>query len=87
MPVINICGVLVHAQPDRIADVRKRIEGETGVEVHHVAPDGRMVVTIETPSQEQTGAVLTRFQQLDHILSTALVYQYFDDDFHQELAS
>lgn len=83
MSVVNICGVLVHAQPDYCNLVRKGLEAEPGVEVHAVTKDGRIVMTLEKDNRKQTGDALNRFQHIDHVLSTSLVYQYFDDN-HQE---
>jgi len=42
--------------------------------------DGRLVVTVEKDNQQQTGETLNRFEQLDHVLSASVVYQYFDDE-------
>lgn len=83
MSVINVCGVLVRAQPGFSEAVRAGLEAEPGVEVHVVTDDGRIVVTVEQETRAQTGATLTALQHLDHVLSTSLVYQYFDDN-HQE---
>ncbi len=84
MSVINVCGVLVQAIPRYADSVRRELESESGVEVHTVTEDGRMIVTVEKDSQEKTGETLNRFQLLDHVLCTSLVYQYFDDDIEQE---
>lgn len=83
MSVLNVCGVLVHAQPEYSDVVRAGLEEQPGVEVHAVSDDGRIIVTVEKETQRQTGDTLTQFQHIDHVLSTSLVYQYFDDD-HQE---
>ena len=84
MSVINICGVLVQAVPRYAESVKSTLETEAGVEVHTVTDDGKMIVTVEKISQEQTGETLNRFQLIDHVLCTSLVYQYFDDEFERE---
>lgn len=83
MSVINVCGVLLHAQPEFSHLVRDNLESEPGVEVHAVTEDGRIVLTLEKETRRQTGEALNDFQTIDHVISTSLVYQYFDDD-HQE---
>ncbi len=83
MSVINVCGVLVHAQPGYCEAVRAGLESEPGVEVHAVTEDGRIVLTLEKETRRETGDTLNDFQHIDHVLSTSLVYQYFDDN-HQE---
>lgn len=84
MSVINICGVLIHTVPGKTTAVVKRLENEPGVEVHNISDDGRLVVTVEKETQEETGNTLKKFQDIDHVISTSLVYQYFDDDVTEE---
>lgn len=83
MSVVNLCGVLVHTQPEYIDQVRMGLESESGVEVHAVTEDGRIILTVEKETRRETGDTLTNFQNIKHVLSTSLVYQYFDDN-HQE---
>ncbi|MBT4889422.1 MAG: chaperone NapD [Rhodospirillales bacterium] len=78
MNTINVCGVLVFAQPRHIKAVQKQLEEEDGVEVHAVTDNGRLVVTIEKEDQQQTGDLLHKFQTLDHVITASMVYQYFD---------
>ncbi len=78
MNTINVCGVLVFAQPEHIKGVQKQLEEEEGVEVHAVTDNGRLVVTIEKEDQQQTGDLLHKFQTLDHVITASMVYQYFD---------
>ncbi len=78
MNTINVCGVLVFALPEHIKAVRKKLEGEDGVEVHAATENGRLVVTVEKDDQQQTGELLNRIQTLDHVISVSVVYQYFD---------
>ena len=79
METINICGVLLHVMPKHISSVRHEIEREVGVEVHAETTDGRLVVTVEKDSQQDTGDTLNRFQTMDHVVCASVVYQYFDD--------
>lgn len=80
MSVINICGVLIHTLPGKTRAVVKELSQEPGVEVHTVTEDGRLIVIVEKETQEETGDTLNRFQNIDHVISTSLVYQYFDDE-------
>ncbi len=89
MNVINVCGVLVFAKPDYVKSVQKELEEEDGVEVHAATEGGRLVVTVEKEDQQQTGDLLHKFQTLDHVISTSMVYQYFDQiaENEREMAS
>ena len=84
MSVINVCGVLVQAVPRYTELVKAELESDPGVEVHTITDEGKMIVTVEKDTREQTGETLNRFQVMDHVLCTTLVYQYFDDDTEQE---
>ena len=80
MSVINICGVLIHTLPEQAETVKQLLEQKQGVEVHAVSENGRLVVTVEKDTREETGETLNYFQNLDHVISASLVYQYFDDE-------
>lgn len=80
MSVINICGVLIHTLPEQAETVKRLLEEKQGVEVHAVSDNGRLVVTVEKDTREETGETLNYFQNMDHVISASLVYQYFDDE-------
>jgi len=80
MPVINISGLLIHSLPRHLHAVRDYLENEDGVEVHTVTEDGRMVVTVEKDTREETGYLLNEIQKHDHILSASVVYQHYEED-------
>jgi len=80
MSVINICGVLIYTLPGQAVTVKQVLEQEPGVEVHAVSDNGRLVVTVEKNTREETGETLNYLQKLDHVISASLVYQYFDDE-------
>ena len=54
--VENICGVLVHVKPERRYEVRATLAAISGVEVHTLTDDGRMVVTVEDAGGVWAGA-------------------------------
>jgi nitrate reductase NapD len=75
----HIAGVVVHADPARLGDVRAAIDLMAGAEIHAVSDAGKMVVTLEAPSSRAIAAHLTCLHQLDGVLSAALVYQHNED--------
>ena len=50
---MHIAGVLVQTRPDHIARLQTQLGGMTGLEVHAVQPDGRLVVTVEGEGRRQ----------------------------------
>ncbi|MEM5277275.1 chaperone NapD [Cupriavidus taiwanensis] len=75
----HIAGIVVHALPDRLAQVRAAIEAIAGAEIHAVSDSGKLVVTLEAPSSRAIAAHLTFLHQFDGVLSAALVYQHNED--------
>lgn len=83
--VENVCGVLVHARPDEIKRISGDLEALPGVEVHQATEDGRLVVTVEDAEGQWAGATISRFNDIQGVLSVALVYHHFDSDLEGEI--
>jgi nitrate reductase NapD len=80
---MNITGIVVYASPERSGAVRDALVHMTGVEVHAITPEGRMVVTVEQPDDGTATRTLDAIARVDGVLSTALVYHHdepLDDD-------
>lgn len=75
----HIAGVVVHANPARLDEVRRAIDLMAGAEVHAVSDAGKLVVTLEAPSSRAIAAHLEYLHRLDGVLSAALVYQHNED--------
>ncbi|CAA7616603.1 conserved hypothetical protein [Candidatus Terasakiella magnetica] len=85
--VENICGVLVHAKPERRYDVHDALTRMPGVEVHTMTDDGRLIVTVEDADGNWAGSTITSFNDVQGVLSVALVYHHFDTDLEGETVS
>jgi len=75
---MNICGVLVHARSGEQEQVKKRLEQQSGVEVHALTEEGRLVVTVEDESHKVTADGVLGLQDVEGVLSAAMIYQYSD---------
>jgi nitrate reductase NapD len=84
MSVINVCGVLVQVRPTHVDAVRGALAAESGVEVHATTNDGRLIVTIEKETAQQTSDALHALQNMDKVLCASLVYQFCDDAIERE---
>jgi nitrate reductase NapD len=73
---VNITGILVSAQPGQTERLREQLAAMTGVEVHAVTPEGRMVVTVERPTDAEMTGAFDAINQLPGLLSAALVYHH-----------
>ncbi len=85
----SICGVLVHARPEHRDAIQERLLALPGVEIHAVTEDGRVIVTVEGDETSGAGDTLIQMQNIDGVLSAALVYQYSGtiEDTEQEVAT
>lgn len=76
----NVCGVLVHAMPERVGEVCAALALIDGVEVHETTKGGRVIVTLEDvpgmPAVEQ----LAEIHRLQGVVAAALVYHQFEPD-------
>lgn len=75
---MNICGVLVHAFPDRVAEVASGLAGLPGVEVHGEAAGGRLIVTVEDTAASAAVDGLAAIHKLPGVVAAALVYHQFE---------
>jgi len=77
---MNVCGVLIHAHPDRIDAVETGLVVIPGVEAHGRAAGARLIVTIEDCAEMTAIDALAELNKLPGVISLALVYHEFDPD-------
>lgn len=84
----NICGVLVHAAPERLEAAKRGLLALPGVEIHLEAENGRLVVTVEDADGVPASLTLSGFNAIEGVVSTALVYHHCEtDDLSEEMPS
>lgn len=83
---MNIAGVLVHPNPERVPQVRGAIEQLAGAEVHAISETGHLVVTLESENDEQILLTLDRLQTIPDVYATSLVYRHCEPDQDQPCA-
>lgn len=73
----SVSGLSVQTHPDQIMAVKERLHALPGVEVHVTDPAGKMVVTVEEQPGERTMVdTMTRINQTEGVIATALVYTH-----------
>lgn len=75
---MNVCGVLVHADPRRLDSVRTSLEAIAGLEVHRIADGARIVVTVEDTETHLALDALAEIHKTDGVVAAALVYHNFE---------
>jgi len=73
----HLSSIVVHCRHEKIAAARVVLAALDGVEVH-AASGGKLVVTIEAASDAAIAERLSQIQNLDGVLSAALVFHYFE---------
>ncbi|MCP5162251.1 MAG: chaperone NapD [Hahellaceae bacterium] len=71
----SVSGLVVHSLPEKSESVAARLRLLTGVEVHLINPDGKMVVTVEEePGQKLMVDTITAINNTEGVINAALVY-------------
>ena len=81
---IHISSVIVGALPAQVAGVQQALVALAGVEVHAVADDGRMIVSIESAGDDATLSHFETIRQMPGVLSASLVYHQYETDPDEE---
>ena len=74
----HVSGLVVHARPERLVAVLASLRAMPGLDVHCDTPAGKIVATLETPTEDDVVSRLGDIGELPGVLSTALVYHRFD---------
>ncbi|CCQ73121.1 chaperone NapD [Magnetospira sp. QH-2] len=77
-PVVNVCGVLVHAAPGQSDAVTKMLNDLPGVEIHVASPDDRFVLTIEDVEDCMASECLAAIAEMPGVMNSSLVYHHFE---------
>jgi nitrate reductase NapAB chaperone NapD len=71
---LHITSAVVQVRPEALASVRAQLATLTGVEVHAVAPTGKIVVTFETEDERQAMDRLDAIRAVTGTIDAAMVY-------------
>lgn len=81
---MNISSIIVYAKPTELSSVRGNLEQISGVEIHAVTDDGKLVVTIETDTDGETASTFDRINVMGGVMSAAMVFHQFESDPQKE---
>ena len=83
---MNLCSVVVHARPEKLAQVETSLTALPGVEVHGGAEDeGKLIVTVEDAEEATAADTMMSFNHIDGVISAILIYHYGGDDLNEEV--
>ena len=81
---LNITSIILGVAPNDAAGVSALLKAIDGVEVHAIAEDGRMIVTIESGDEDNTSNTFEMIRQLPGVISAALVFHQYESDPDEE---
>lgn len=81
---VHISSLVVHVMPEHLASTKTTIESFDGTEIYGESEEGKLVVVIETENQGYITDTIDAINQLDHVLSTALVFHQIENDLDDE---
>lgn len=82
---MNISSAIIHAHPRDVAVVKAGLAALSGVAVHAISPEGKMIVTIETADDGSNIATYQLIGQLDGVMSAAMVYHQTEAEPDKEI--
>ena len=81
---LNITSIILGVASKDAEEVSAQLKKIDGVEVHAIAEDGRMIVTIESGDEDNTSNTFEMIRQLPGVISAALVYHQYESDPDEE---
>ena len=82
---VDISSVVVHVDPHGVSRVRALIDATPGLQTHAATDDGKLVVTIEAASEDNSIALMETVRTLPGVLAVAMVFHQFETDPDQEI--
>ncbi|CAK8715909.1 MAG: periplasmic nitrate reductase chaperone NapD [Candidatus Electronema aureum] len=73
---MNLSGIVVHIHPACPVALRGLLADLSGVEIHTVREDGKMVISVEDALETAPAEMLQRVQSLPDVLSADMIYSY-----------
>ena len=81
---LNITSIILGVAPKDAAEVNALLIAIDGVEVHAIAEDGRMIVTIESGDEDNTSNIFEAIRQTPGVISASRVYHQYESDPDEE---
>ena len=76
---MSICGVMAQVLPEKMHEVEPRLLAISGLEIHGVSDDGKVVITVESENYKDTGSRITDLQKIEGVLSASMIYQHTEE--------
>jgi len=85
---IHISSLIVQVQPSAMDNVKEAITAVPEAEIFGDSEEGKIIVVLETANQKFVTDIIERINNLEHVLSTSLVFhqiEQFDSSCEDDL--
>ena len=76
---IYIAGIVIHTRPEDLRRVRSGLERLSGAEIHAADPRGKLVVTLEAPSDGVIADLLNLIPEMPGVIACTLAHHHSED--------
>ncbi|MGB1237543.1 MAG: chaperone NapD [Pseudomonadales bacterium] len=71
---VHIISMVLMARPEHLETLQRDITQVSGSEIHACDPSGKVVVTLEAPSNRALTTGMDQLQKLPNLVTSSLVY-------------
>ena len=75
---IHISSLVVHSRPERRHAIAAQLAGMDGIELHGGVETGKLIVVLETATEQAVLERLNAIQSLDGVLAATLVFHHVE---------
>ncbi|MGF1738386.1 chaperone NapD [Photobacterium satsumensis] len=75
---VHISSLVVHVKPEYLASVKEQIEAMPNAEIYGDSEEGKVIVVLETENQGYVTDTIDKINNLEHVLTTFLVYHQIE---------
>ena len=79
MAEVHISSLVVQVKPKDLSRVSDEISANEFAEVHMKSPEGKVIVTLETPSRFEVTKAIVDFRAIQGVLNVVMVYHQMED--------
>ncbi|MCQ1057109.1 chaperone NapD [Photobacterium sp. DNB23_23_1] len=75
---VHISSLVVHVKPEYLTSVKEQIVAMPNAEIYGDSEEGKIIVVLETENQGYVTDTIDKINNLEHVLTTFLVYHQIE---------
>ena len=77
--LMPVSGIVLTCTPPCLESISLKLAGISGIEVHGVLPEGKIVAVVDADTVDGEVALVTELQGMDGVISVQLAYHNFEE--------